>query len=184
MKKSSIEDFRTALNKLDDLLVEEGLDAIDIYAIGGFAMLYYGVRKNGFTIDIDSLTKNYDSKVINLIKVVGAQLGLDTDWLNTDCAALDGFLSLADTIEWKKTDYVFQRINLMVADIPGLIKTKAKAIHDGGLVPRTTDKKDLVAALKYIGIENIQVLDTRSEYGFIKEQFEKCYDYLKQIQKW
>ena len=104
MKKSSIEDFRTALNKLDDLLVEEGLDAIDIYAIGGFAMLYYGVRKNGFTIDIDSLTKNYDSKVINLIKVVGAQLGLDTDWLNTDCAALDGFLSLADTIEWKKTD--------------------------------------------------------------------------------
>lgn len=184
MKRSSIEDFITALKKLDDLLVREGLDAIDIYAIGGFAMMYYGVRKDGFTIDIDSLTKSYDVKVINLIKVVGVQLGLDTDWLNTDCATLDGFLPLADTIEWKKTDYVFKRINLMVADISGLIKTKAKAIHDGGLVPRTTDKKDLVAALKYIGIDNIQALDTRPEYGFIKERFGRCYNYLTQIQEW
>ena len=184
MKRSSIEDFIIALKKLDDLLVREDLDAIDIYAIGGFAMMYYGVRKDGFTIDIDSLTKSYDVKVINLIKVVGVQLGLDTDWLNTDCATLDGFLPLADTIEWKKTDYVFKRINLMVADISGLIKTKAKAIHDGGLVPRTTDKKDLVATLKYIGIDNIQALDTRPEYGFIKERFGRCYNYLTQIQEW
>ena len=104
MKRSSIEDFITALKKLDDLLVREDIDAKDI--------------------------------------------------------------------------------NLMVADISGLIKTKAKAIHDGGLVPRTTDKKDLVAALKYIGIDNIQALDTRPEYGFIKERFGRCYNYLTQIQEW
>ncbi len=184
MKRNSLNDFIAALNMLDGLLEREKISGIDIYAIGGFAMLYYGIRKDGYTIDIDSLTKGYDDKVLGLVKEVGKELGIDSEWLNTDCAELEGFLGLSEGISWKNIDYEFRHINLKIADIKGLIGTKAKAIHDGGLVPRSTDKKDLIALLKYVGIDSISTLDKSSDYGFIKQEYTRCYNYLNQIITW
>lgn len=184
MKRSSLQDFEKALKMLDDLLEKEGIDSIDIYAIGGFAMMYYGVRQDGYTIDIDSLSSGYDNKVVSLIKSVGNELGIDSDWLNTDCASLDGFMTLGETIAWKRTKYEFRHINLMIPDMNGLIMTKAKAINDGGLVPRTTDKKDIVAALRFVGITDITELDISVDYAFIKKQYDRCYEYLKLLSKW
>ena len=61
---------------------------------------------------------------------------------------------------------------------------KTKAIHDGGLVPRSTDKKDLLSGLRNVGIENMAELDTNTEYGFIKSDYPRTYAYLKEIKEW
>ena len=141
MKESNIKIFEKALLLLDEQLEKKNHDTIVIKAIGGFAMLYNGIREHGYTIDIDSLTVEFDEEVKNLIKQIGIDMDLDEEWLNTDCATLNGFLSgLEPIIEWEKVKR-YNRIDLYVADNWGLIETKAKAIHDGGLVPRKTDKK-------------------------------------------
>lgn len=55
---------------------------------------------------------------------------------------IDGFLTeLEPTIYWEKSKNEYRNIELHIADNIGLIRSKAKAVHDGGLVPRKTDKK-------------------------------------------
>ncbi len=184
-RNSSLEDFEKALVLLDNKLEKLHNVRIKIRAIGGFAMMYQGIRKNGYTIDIDSLTFEFDDKVCELIKEVGAELGLENDWLNTDCSMLDGFLDeLAPVIIWEDTKYEFNNIDLKVADIWGLIESKAKAIHDGGLVPRSTDKKDLLALLRYIDIYSVEQIDMKKELERIRNKYPRCYDYLNRILEW
>ncbi|MBO5561028.1 MAG: hypothetical protein J6A07_05205 [Firmicutes bacterium] len=148
-------------------------------------MMYYGIRQNGYTIDIDSLTKDYDEKVKTAVKEVGKEMNIDEDWLNTDCAMLDGFLGeLSEEINWTTAKYNFKNIDLKVADIKGLLRSKAKAVNDSGLVPRSTDKKDLLALLKSMDIKSIKNLDASKELDFIKKSYPRCYDYLKSIENW
>ncbi|MGN0438780.1 MAG: hypothetical protein ACI4F4_09680 [Lachnospiraceae bacterium] len=185
MHISSIDDFERALLRLDQVLENQNIETIQVRAIGGFAMMYYRVNEHRYTIDIDSLTEEFDDCVLSAIRSVGLELGLEDDWLNTDCALLDGFLDgLASEINWKKSRYIFKHINLYVADEIGLLRSKAKAIHDGGLVPRSTDKKDLISLLKMLDIHNIYELDKCNELYFIKGQYCRCYDYLSVIHSW
>ncbi len=167
LKNSTIKDFEEALAMLDQELKKANIK-IMIRAIGGFAMMYYGFRENGYTIDIDSLTEAYPENVLEIIQKVGHEKGIDEDWLNTDCSTLDGFLdNLSVEIDWQKANYSFDNIDLQIADVRGLIRSKAKAIQDGGVVPRSTDKKDLIAGLIHVGINNIDVLNQSKEYAFI-----------------
>lgn len=185
MKEKDIEIFEKALNLLDIQLVKMNHKKIVIRAIGGFAMLYHGIREHGFTIDIDSLTKEYDSEVRKAVEQVGIELDLDDEWLNTDCATLDGFLTeLEPSIHWEKAQSNYNKIDLYIADSIGLINTKAKAIHDGGLVPRKTDKKDLLLLLKVTNINSIRELDEKKELKFIKEKYKRTYLYLEKMEKW
>ncbi|WP_299056890.1 hypothetical protein [uncultured Eubacterium sp.] len=72
----------------------------------------------------------------------------------------------------------YNRIDLYVADNYGLIETKAMAIHDGGLVLRKTDKKDLLLLLKIVNINNIDEVKQNKRLKFIKEKYERTYMYL------
>ena len=180
-----MEDFEKALYLLDEKLEKLDVDVIEIKAIGGFAMMYYGFRDQGYTIDIDSLTKEFNNTVIMAIKEVGRELNLDEEWLNTDCAKLEGFLDeLSSEINWLDSKYHFSHIDLRIADTVGLLRSKAKAIHDGGTIPRSTDKKDLLAGLRSMEIFDIHTLDNSEQFQFIQKQYTRCYDYLKQIQTW
>ena len=184
MKEHGIEVFEKALRILDSKLAK--LDkSITIRAIGGFAMLYNGITEHGFTMDIDSLTEDFDDVVVKAISEVGEECGLDTNWLNNDCAMLEGFLGeLSDRINWTDTMYELQRITLYVADYVGLIRSKAKAVHDGGLVPRKTDKRDLMLLLKMGNINTISEVDNDSKIGFIREEYSRTYDCLKEQSVW
>lgn len=65
--------------------------------------MFNGIREHGYTIDIDSLTAEFDEQVKDIIKQIGIEMDLDEEWLNTDCVTLNGFLSeLEPIIEWKK----------------------------------------------------------------------------------
>lgn len=182
---STLKDFEKALSRLDELLIERNFAPIEIRALGGFAMMYYGVWEQGYTVDIDSLTSKYDDKVLELIVEVGNELGLEDDWLNTDCAMLEGAMNkLANQINWVKSKYFYEKIDLLIADEIGLLRSKAKAVHDGGLVPRITDKKDLVALLKIMNVENVSELDKRDDLNFISKEYERSYDFLKALNEW
>lgn len=184
IKTSSLIDFENALKLLDEKL---GLanKKIEIKAIGGFVMMYYGLRDNGYTIDIDSLTVKYDHSIESIIKEVGNELGIDEDWLNTDCAELDGFLNiLSEQINWIPTKYSFKNIDLKIADIIGIVRSKAKAINDGGIVPRSTDKKDLLSSLRYLGIYCIDDIESNKELDFIYTDYKMCFKFLNDIKKW
>lgn len=184
-KASTLEGFEKALISLDSKLSGVINTKLEIRAIGGFAMMYYGIRNKGYTIDIDSLTYKFDLIVSKLIEEVGEELGLEDDWLNTDCAMLEGFMNeLAQEITWRDSKYVFKNIDLKVPDILGLIRSKAKAIHDGGLVPRSTDKKDLIDLLRNMEVNSIEEINSNEELKFIKSKYDRCYKYLCDIECW
>ena len=65
-----------------------------------------------------------------------------------------------------------------------MIRVKAKAVHDGGLVPRKTDKKDLMLMLKKININSIYELDGDLELGFIKKEYSRTYKFLADMKEW
>lgn len=179
-----LETFEKALVSLDDKL-DIISKKITVRAIGGFVMLYNGVTDHGYTIDIDSLTVEYDQDVKQLIKDVGRELDIDEDWLNNDCASLEGFLDdLATDINWIKPEYSFKNIEFYIADYIGMVKSKSKAIHDGGLVPRKTDKKDLLLLLKMENINTIEDINQDSRFKFIKEEYERTYDFLNDMKRW
>lgn len=185
MKSSTIVDFEQALFLLDKKLDIAGINKIQIRAIGGFAMMYYGFRDNGYTIDIDSLTTKYPVEVLKIIREVAFEMGLDEGWLNTDCSTLEGFMTpLADQIVWEKAKYDFNNIDMKVANVAGLIRSKAKAIEDGGLVPRSTDKKDLLAGLNHVNIHSADALKESTEYSFIIKEYPRCFEFLEKADRW
>ena len=51
-KASTLEGFDKALFCLDSKLTGVINTKLEIKAIGGFAMMYHGIRNNGYTIDI------------------------------------------------------------------------------------------------------------------------------------
>lgn len=183
-KNSNLELFEEALKRLDARLSDVNI-SIEIKAIGGFAMLYYGIRDNGVTIDIDSLTNAYTDDVLKLVSEVGRELNIEEDWLNTDCAMLQGFLKkLGKQINWVAGNYNFKSIDFKIADLYGLLRSKAKAIEDGGIVPRKTDKNDCVHILSHMGVNNIEELQKDEKLSFIKEEYPRCCQFLKELNEW
>lgn len=65
-----------------------------------------------------------------------------------------------------------------------MLRSKAKAVHDGGLVPRITEKKDLGALLKIMNVENVSEFDKRADLSFISREYERSYDFLKALNEW
>ena len=183
-KEKGLSDFEEALKMLDKKLESLG-EHIVIHAIGGFVMLYYGIDDHGCTIDIDTLTKRYNDTIIEAIAEVGKECGLEKDWLNNDCASLKGFLKELDTkIKWELAKYDLKNIELYVADFIGMIRVKAKAVHDGGLVPRKTDTTDMLLLLKTNNINNIEELDNDKRVSFIKNKYNRAYKFLVEMKNW
>ena len=184
LREKELPVFLEALNSLDKKLKGMGKHIV-IHAIGGFVMLYYGIKEHGFTIDIDTMTNAYDDSIINAIAEVSKEFDLEKDWLNNDCANLEGFMDeLFPKIKWEKSSYEFENIELFIADQIGMIRVKAKAVHDGGLVPRKTDKKDLMLMLKKININSIYELDGDLELDFIKKEYSRTYKFLTDMKEW
>lgn len=185
MKETDIKTFEMALQLLDRKLEEMNHSNVIIKAIGGFAMLFYGMREHGYTIDIDSLTEEYDDELKMVIKEVGKELNIDEEWLNTDCSTLEGFLTeLEPNIHWETTKYNYKKIELYIADIYGLLESKIKAVHDGGLVPRATDKDDMLSILRLLNINNIEELDEKESLKYISNKYKRSYQYLTEIKEW
>ena len=52
------------------------------------------------------------------------------------------------------------------------------------LVPRKTDKKDLLLLLKVNHISNIEELDKQEQLKFISAKYVRTYQYLQNLNEW
>lgn len=184
----TLDDFNEALTQLDTLLDRTGFDdSISIRAIGGFAMQIHGLRKTGVTADIDTVTASYPPAVQKCIGIIAEEMSLPPDWINNDSVftledevtdedvkAFDSMLDAAFIDLPKK----YKHINISVASVETLIKSKVYATCDIGQGRTTKDLDDLLALLAQRGITTRQELE--AAYPWIDDlEFDNCNRLLK-----
>lgn len=178
----SLVDFEEALTLLNEKLCAHNL-TIEIRAIGGFAMLYNKLRSGGYTMDVDTATKDMSEEVQVLIHEVAEEKGLDEDWINNDSFKLTEVTEIIGKLEWI-TDDSYSNIRLYIAKIQSLLLLKVRAIHYAGLVPRITDQTDVLDILAFLGIHTIEEVKRNTLTKEIEKKYPRCFDFLKKTQKW
>lgn len=178
----SLDDFKSALETLNEKLRSEGI-TIEIRAIGGFAMLYNRLREGGYTMDVDTATQDMSENVMELIRKVAEEKGLDEDWINNDSYRLSEVTEIIDDLEWI-VDKTYSNIDLYVAEITSLLLLKVRAIHYAGLVPRITDQTDLLDILAFLGIHSVEELKTNKLTKSIEKKYPRCFAFLSKTGKW
>ncbi len=179
---AGLDEYRDAFTSLNEKLVVKKL-VIEVKAIGGYAMLYNHLREGGFTVDVDTATKDYPSEVKDLIFEVSVEKRLEEDWLNNDAYSLPEVNEVLDELEWEE-DKSFSNINLLIATKPTLLKLKMRAVHFGGLVPRITDKIDFIDILKSLDIHSIDDVKNNEYTKYMEADYPRSYEFLKEKVKW
>lgn len=150
IRELNTDELLSLIKELD----EEIDEPIVIRAVGGFALAWRGVRTEGLTADIDSVTDDYSPSVSAAIAAVGERHGLDQWWLNNDAAADDAdFLIESMGLKWETVEIGLKNITLCIADNDSLLMLKLSAIEDSALSGRTRDLDDAIRLLKTAGFD-------------------------------
>lgn len=179
--KVNLDDFNEAFEKLNDILRNKHLN-IEVKAIGGYAMLYRGLRAYGYTMDADTVTPDYPEEVNEIIKTVARELDLDEDWLNNDAYKLPEVKGIINLLSWEEI-VSYSNIKMFLADLDSLLLLKVRAIDGGGAIPRSTDKSDLLNILKFMGINNVESVIKNNSTKFICD-YNLCLSFLKEKEMW
>jgi hypothetical protein len=178
----TLDDFRDALEALNEKLKAQNI-TIEIRAIGGFAMLYNKLRSGGYTMDVDTATKDMTEEVQAFIREVAEEKGLDEDWINNDSYGLSEVTDIIDKLEWI-TDNSYSNIMLYIAKIQSLLLLKVRAVHYAGLVPRITDQTDVLDILSFLNIHTIEEVKKNSLTKDIERKYPRCFSFLEKTRKW
>jgi len=162
----TVTELDEALRLLDYEL--EGLnmkDPIQVRAIGGFAMLKHGIRSGdrAFTVDIDSVTRDYEAAVIQAIATVAERAGLDNDWLN-NYNVMDNDPGQVESMigaEWIIQKVKLKNIEVSIATIETLTRAKIIAVDNMEFSEREQDLPDLAELLAHQGIKTMQQFRTK-----------------------
>lgn len=150
----------SALRLLDHELAALGLEQpIQVRAIGGYALMRHGVRSAGraYTLDIDTLTRDYDAAVQEAIQVVAERTGLPPDWLNNDCLQSDDDLEMVEEqygARWIPQGTGMGNVALSIATVPTLTRSKIIAADTAEFSGRSQDVPDLLDLLRHQGIRS------------------------------
>lgn len=156
--KCSLAQLEHGLEMLDRKLQALDLDApVQLRAIGGFALMEYGIRAadRAFTVDIDTVTPDFASEVSAAIHEVAAELGLERDWINND-NVMDGedpdLVASIYQAEWVPNNSIYECIELQLASVPTLTRAKIVAADTAEFSGRAQDLPDLLELLRFQGI--------------------------------
>lgn len=171
--RKSVDELEEALVRLDERLGELGVqDPLEIRAIGGYALMKHRIRPEdrAFTVDIDTVTRDYQKAVLQAIQDVALERGLDSDWLNNYNVTDDDPRNVTDIIgdEWEHQPAEhLSRINVAIASVPMLTRSKIIAATDAEVSGRTQDRPDLIALVEHQGITTLKEYDRLypDEYG-------------------
>jgi len=143
-KKASLNVLIACLKLLDSKLSKTGT-SIEVKAVGGFALLYHGIRKDGYTVDIDTVSHDYPTEVTMLIHEVGTAMGTEAEWLNNTIVDNNDVAAVEVMLEpfWEKADLGLSHITLYVADIETLLRTKLIVADETEITGRTQDMPDV-----------------------------------------
>lgn len=178
----TLDDFKDALEALNEKLKAHHI-TIEIRAIGGFAMLYNKLRTGGYTMDVDTATKDMTEGVQALIREIAEEKGLDEDWINNDSYGLPEVMDIIGKLEWIIDDS-YSNIMLYIAKIESLLLLKVRAVHFAGLVPRITDQTDVLDILAFLGIHNIEEVKQNPLTKGFEKKYPRCFAFLKETGKW
>ena len=178
----TLDDFKDALEALNEKLKAHHF-TIEIRAIGGFAMLYNNLRSGGYTMDVDTATKDMTEEVQRLIREVAEEKGLDEDWINNDSYTLTEVTDIIGKLEWI-TDNSYSNIKLYIASIQSLLLLKVRAVHFAGKVPRITDQTDVLDILAYLGIHTIEEVKKNPLTKSFEKKYPRCFEFLEKTGKW
>jgi len=160
-KRKTAAELDDALRLLDHELSGLALDEpLAIRAIGGYALLKHGVRtgEHAYTVDIDTVSRDYSAAVEAAIGRVAAQLDLEPGWLNND-NVLDNDPEHVERMldaEWIPQAMDLRNIAVSIASIPTLTRAKIMATEDAEFSGRQRDADDLRALLDHQGITSLK----------------------------
>lgn len=156
---------------------------VEIRALGGFALLWHGIRgERGTTADIDTVTPSYPPAVNSVIDDLGAELGLEPEWLNNHTV-----YSPEDEVSWEDVEYFdslveaeylpvdkgFTSISLSVADVDTLARSKALAINGPRSHRTDKDLSDLCGIIRHAGCASLQAARKRFRW-LAGRDFSEC----------
>lgn len=172
----SPDEFVDVLRMLDEKLDSRGYRGkVDIHAIGGFALSWHGIRESG-TGDIDTVTASYPDDVVECIREVGREADISENWLNNDCVLTydpDDIVGDEDVCfhdsalgaSYGDSGVGFSHIDLKVADIDTLVRSKVEAVNLGFGSTRTSkDLVDLGKLFQSQGIGSLKQAVSRYPY--------------------
>lgn len=157
--RKSVTELDEALRLLDHELEQLKLDApLQIRAIGGYALMKHGVRTGdrAYTVDIDTVTKDYSAAVMRAIQTVASRAGLAEDWLN-NYNVMDNDPEQVENMigaEWVPQPMGLRNIAVEIATIETLTRSKIVAVDGAEFSGREQDAPDLLDLMKYQGIAN------------------------------
>lgn len=155
--KKTAAELDDALRLLDHELDALGLDTpLQMRAIGGYALMKHGVREDerAFTVDIDTVTRDYSAAVVQAIKTVAEQASLDEDWLNNYNVMDNDPDQVEEMIaaEWLPQPLGLRNIAVSIATIETLTRAKIIAVDNIEFSGREQDEPDLRDLLAHQGI--------------------------------
>jgi len=182
-EQSSKQLLLKALETLDGRLVSAGCAPVEIRIVGGFALILHDIRETGFTEDIDSMTRDFEPHVKQMIAQIGKDMGLKLGWLNADMVLDDPEIISMIIGETNFDDYgEYQALKVKVADLTTLLKLKIVAagdtilIHDD--IEHERHARDLVALLKSLNINSteklLEIAPISAEYPELLEVLFRC----------
>lgn len=176
---STKEQLDNALKLLDHELEHVALDQpLRIRAIGGYALMKHGVRSGdrAYTVDIDTVTKDYSAAVIQAVETVAQQANLDSDWLNNYNVMDNDVQQVEDMIDakWLPQKTGLKNIDLSLASVPTLTRSKIIAADTAEFSGRTQDAPDLMDLLEHQNITSMSQFNTAypdpyGEYPAVQE---------------
>lgn len=186
----TIKDLREALYRLDRYLERYSPgETVSIRAVGGFALMFHGLRRNGVTADIDTITPSYSHGVYKAIEAVATELNLASDWLNNDAVFSFEDVVTEDDVAFFDAElealYVdsgwnYRHIQLDIADIDTLIKAKSMAVRDIDTGRSDVDLRDLVDLLDKRGIHSLS--EFKKTFRWASEpDFKECLTVLQGV---
>lgn len=163
-----------ALHDLDAKLCEQNVKPFTLHVVGGFALLLWGIRKNGeeYT-DIDYIGKSFSSDIQDIIGSIGMKYGFGTDWINNDIMLAGSSL---EEMEYATGPLHFKPfMNLSVIKVMALYKedllrlklialdTSLLGSAFGGQFTRYKDFNDIIALMNELQMD-IEDLEQYEEY--------------------
>jgi len=162
--KKTADELENALALLDAKLAMLDLAGpIEIKAIGGFALLKHKIRDDdrAYTVDIDTVTRDYEKRVVQAIEEVGEEAFLDKDWLN-NYNVLDNDAEHVEFMigaEWIPQDMGLKNIQVAIATVPTLTRAKIIASDSAEFSGRLQDVPDLIELLEHQKIQTMRSFD-------------------------
>lgn len=165
--KCSLAQLEHGLKVLDRKLQALDLDTpVKLRAIGGFALMKYGIRAadRAFTVDIDTVTPDFAPQVAAAIHEVAAELDLERDWINND-NVMDGedaeLVASMYQARWiPDASAGYQCIDLQLASVTTLTRAKIIAADTAEFSGRAQDLPDLLEMLRFQRIRTAAQFET------------------------